>query len=88
MEGGASDGTTLWFVNDTTDNAVAYNLDVMDESTRVVTGGSTYTTQGDTDGYVLQQISGISNNAVLCNHDNQPRFRGSLSSVLGVSNGS
>ena len=61
--GGVSDGTTLWFVDRSVpDTAYAYNAATTDFGTSVVTGGTTYTTTGDADGYVIPSLTGISNN--------------------------
>ena len=58
--GGLSDGTTLWFVTQTNpDTAFAYNAP---GSSQLVTGGTTYTTVGDADGFVSETLSGIANN--------------------------
>ena len=60
---GASDGTTIWFVDNTGDTAVAYNTRDINNNTSVVTGGTTYTTEGDDDGYVIPSLTGIADNA-------------------------
>ena len=62
--GGVSDGITLWFISTINpDTAFAYNASTMDIATELAVGGSTYTTEGDDDGYVIQSLSGIANNA-------------------------
>ena len=59
-QGGVSDGTTLWFITETDpDTAFAYNAPSL---ARLVTGGSTYTTANDADGFVSQTLTSISNN--------------------------
>ena len=58
--GTVSDGTTIWFVDEpASDTAVAYSSPSL---AQVVTSGTTYTTAGDTDGFVSQTLSGINNN--------------------------
>ena len=58
--GGVSDGTTLWFIDSAApDTAFAYTAPGL---AQVVTDGSTYTTDGDADGFVSQTISSIANN--------------------------
>ena len=60
--GSGSDGTTIWFVNLANDTAVAYTASRAEDTAQLVTGGSTYTTTGDADGYVSETLTGISNN--------------------------
>ena len=59
--GGASDGTTLWFIDNVFPDA-AYAYTATGNAT-VTTGGSTYTTATDADGFVSEALTGIANNA-------------------------
>ena len=80
-QGGVSDGTTLWFITSTNpDTAYAYNAATT--SVQVVTGGSTYTTTGDADGFVSEVLTGISNNQSFALYVDRRRIRGSLPAVL------
>ena len=59
LDGAATTGGILWVLNDSANTLLAFSLG---STSQLVAGGQSYTTDGDTDGFVSQTLSGIADN--------------------------